>query len=66
MNHDYHSKMKHIDVQYHFMGDMVESKKAMLKKFETLENVLVLLKKSMNIENLSWCREAMSIFDLDC
>jgi hypothetical protein len=26
-NLDYHSKTKHIDVQYHFVGDMIERKK---------------------------------------
>jgi hypothetical protein len=34
----YHSRMKHIDVQYHFVRDMVESKKVLLEKVDTLEN----------------------------
>ena len=38
-NHAYHSKMKHIDVQYHFVRDMVQSKKLLLEKVDTLENV---------------------------
>ena len=28
----YHSKIMHIDVQYHFVRDMVESKKVLLEK----------------------------------
>ena len=31
-NPTYHSKTKHIDVQYHFMRDMVEEKKVLLEK----------------------------------
>ena len=38
-NHDYHSKMKHINVQYHFVRDMVESKKVLLENVDTLDNV---------------------------
>jgi hypothetical protein len=33
-NHAYHSKMKHIDVKYHFMRDMVESNKVLLEKVD--------------------------------
>jgi hypothetical protein len=38
-NSTYHSKTKHIDVQYHFVRDMVEDKKVLLLKVDTLENV---------------------------
>ena len=31
-NPSYHSKTKHIDVQYHFVRDMVEEKKVLLEK----------------------------------
>ena len=36
----YHSRTKHIDVQYHFVRDMVESMKLLLEKVDTLENVV--------------------------
>ena len=45
---------------------MVESKKMLLEKVDTLDSVAVLLTKSMSIENFSWSREAMGISDLDC
>jgi len=38
-NPSYHSKKKHIDVQYHFVRDMVEEKKVLLEKVDTLKNV---------------------------
>ena len=65
-NPAYHSKMKHIDVQYHFVRDMVESKKVLLEKVDTLENVANSLTKSMSIEKSSWCREVMGISALGC
>ena len=53
--------MKYIDVQYHFVKDMVESMKVLLEKVDTLENVADSLKKSMRTKNFYCCREAMDI-----
>jgi hypothetical protein len=60
-NPTYHSKTKHIDVQYHFMRDMVENKKALLEKLDTLENIADSLTKSVSVMKFSWCREAMGL-----
>jgi hypothetical protein len=57
----YHSKTKNIDVQYHFVRDMVESNKVLLEKVDTLENILYSLTKSVSVVKFSWCREAMDI-----
>jgi phosphoribosyl-AMP cyclohydrolase len=65
-NPTYHSKTKHIDVQYHFFRDMVEEKKVLLVKVDTLENVADSLTKSVSTEKFSWCRESMGIYALDC
>eukprot|EP00253_Pinus_taeda_P005496 PITA_05496 len=64
-NPSYHSKTKHIDVQYHFVRDMVEDKKVFPVKADTLKNVADALKKSMSTEKFSWCRETMGIAGLD-
>jgi hypothetical protein len=61
-----HSKTKHIDVQYHFVRDMVEEKKVLLMKVETLKNVAYSLTKFVSIENFSCCRVFMGIAALDC
>jgi hypothetical protein len=61
-NPAYHSKTKHIDVQYHFVRDMVEEKKVLLEKVDTLKNVVDSLTKSVSIEKFSWCRVTMGIF----
>ena len=64
-NPSYHAKTKHIDVQYHFVRDMVEEKKVLLEKVGTLKNVADSLTKSVSIEKFSWCRESMGIDSLN-
>ena len=44
----YHSKIKHIDVQYHFVREMIENKKVSLEKVDTVDNVADLLTKSVS------------------
>jgi hypothetical protein len=65
-NLTYHSKTKHIDIQYHFVRDMVEEKKVLLMKVDTLKNVADSLTKSVSTEKFSWCRGSMGIAALDC
>ena len=64
-NPAYHSKTTHIDVQYHFVRDMVEDKRALLVNVETLKNVVDALMKSVSTEKFSWCRETMDAAELD-
>eukprot|EP00253_Pinus_taeda_P005106 PITA_05106 len=61
----YHSKKKHIDVQYHFVRDMIEDKKMFLVKVDTLKNTADALTKSVRSKMFSWCREIMGIAGLD-
>jgi hypothetical protein len=63
-NPTYHSKTKHIDVQYHFVRDMVERKKVLLEKVDTLENITDSLTKFVSVVKFSWCKEAMGIASL--
>jgi hypothetical protein len=65
-NPAYHSKTKHIDVQYHFVRDMIEEKKVSLMKVDTLKNFADSLTKSVSTEKFSWCRGSMGIVALDC
>jgi len=64
-NPTYHSKTKHIDVPYHFVREMIEDKKALLVKVDTLKNIADALTKFLSSENFSWCRETMGIAALD-
>ena len=65
-NPAYHSNTKNIDIQYHFVRDMIKEKKVLLMKVDTLNNVAESLTKSVSIENFSWCRGSMGIVSLDC
>jgi hypothetical protein len=65
-NLTYHSKTKHIDIQYHFVRYMVEEKKVFLMKVESLKNVIDSLTKCVSTEKFSWCRGSMGIAALDC
>eukprot|EP00253_Pinus_taeda_P016175 PITA_16175 len=64
-NPTYHSKIKHIDVQYHFVRDMIEGKKVLLVKVDTLKNTADALTKSVSSEKFSWCRDTMGISGLE-
>ena len=52
-NPAYHSKTKHINVQYHFVRDMIEDKKLLLVKVDTLKNTADALKKIVSSEKFS-------------
>ena len=65
-NPTYHSKTKNIDVQYHFVRDMVEEMQVLLIKLDTLKNVSYLLTKYESTEKLSCCRGSMGIVSLEC
>eukprot|EP00253_Pinus_taeda_P015319 PITA_15319 len=64
-NPAYHSKTKHIDVQYQFVRDMIEDKKVLLVKVDTLKNTADAFTKSVSSEKFSWCREIMGVLGLD-
>jgi hypothetical protein len=63
-NPTYHSKTKHIDVQYHLVRDMVERNKVLLDKVDTLENIEDSLTKFVSVVKFSWCREEINIVSL--
>jgi hypothetical protein len=65
-NPTYHSKTKHIYIQYHFVREMVEENKVLLMKVDTLKNVADSLTKSVTTEKFSWCRGSMGIAALNC
>jgi len=64
-NPAYHSKTKQIDVQYHFVRDMIEDKKVLLVMVDTLKKTIDALTKYVSSEKFSWCRETMGIAGMD-
>ena len=61
----YHSKTKHIDIRYHFVRDMIEDKKVLLVKVDTLKNTTDALTKFVSSKKFSWCRETMGVSGLE-
>jgi hypothetical protein len=45
---------------------MVEEKKVLLEKVDTLKNAADSFTKSMSTKKFFWCRETMGIAALDC
>ena len=48
MNPTFHSKMKHIEVQYHFAQEVMEDRNADLQKIHTKEKLADALTKPIN------------------
>jgi len=60
-NPTFHARMKHINVQYHFVHDMVEDGKVNLEKVDTLTNVADALTKPVSTDKFRWCSESMGL-----
>ena len=63
-NPAYHSKTKHIDVQYRFVREMVENEKVLLEKVDTVKKFANLLTKLITIEKFTWYRSGMGLIAL--
>lgn len=53
--------MKHIDVHYHFVRDMVEDDKIILKKIDTNLNLLNMLTQSVTREKFNWFKNSLGL-----
>jgi hypothetical protein len=60
-NPTFHARTKHIDVQFHFVRDMVEDGKVNLEKVDTAKNVADALTKPVGTEKFRWCSESMGL-----
>ena len=63
-NPTYHSKTKHIGVQYHFVREMIEQDNLLLKKVEIVKNTIDLLTKLISTKKFTWCRSEMGLTTL--
>ncbi|MCO5556827.1 hypothetical protein L7F22_010380 [Adiantum nelumboides] len=57
----FHAKMKHVDVKYHFIKDVLDDKRLHLVKVHTDDNPTDLLTKTLSPERFAHCRELMGI-----
>ena len=55
-NPAFHSRTKHIDVQYHFVREVVEDGSVDFQKVHTKENPADALTKLVNTDKYIWCK----------
>ncbi|GJR00053.1 retrovirus-related pol polyprotein from transposon TNT 1-94 [Tanacetum coccineum] len=60
-NPAFHSKIKHIQVQYHFVHEKVEEGTVDMQKIHTDDNVADYLTKAINGDKFKWCRSSCGL-----
>lgn len=60
-NPAFHSKTKHIRVQYHFVREKVEEGSVDILKIHTKDNLADALTKSINNDKYIWCRATIGL-----
>lgn len=60
-NPAFHSRTKHIGVQYHFVREVVEDGSVDMKKIHTKENLADVLTKPINTDKFKWCRSSCGL-----
>ena len=54
-NQVYHDRIKHVDVKYYFIRDMIKSEAVDIDKISTNENVAGMLTKTLPYEKFNYC-----------
>ncbi|GJS34883.1 retrovirus-related pol polyprotein from transposon TNT 1-94 [Tanacetum coccineum] len=62
-NPAFHSKTKHIRVQYHFVREKVEEGTMDMRKIHTDDNVADYLTKAINCDKFIWCRSSCGLVE---
>lgn len=57
----FHSKIKHIGVQYHFVHEVVEEWSVYMQKIHTKDNLADVMTKSINTDKFYWCRSSYGL-----
>ncbi|KAH9734074.1 Integrase catalytic domain-containing protein [Citrus sinensis] len=60
-NPAFHSRTKHIGVQYHFVREVVEDRSVDLQKIHTKENLADVLTKQINTDKFVWGRSSCGL-----
>jgi hypothetical protein len=60
-NPAYHSRTKHIDIQYHFIREKVDEKVIHLEKVDTKVNCADFLTKAVSLEKFKWCSSELGM-----
>lgn len=60
-NPAFHSKTKHIGVQYHFVREVVEEGSVDMQKIHTKDNLADVMTKPINADKFYWCNSSYGI-----
>ncbi|KAK0605571.1 hypothetical protein LWI29_028241 [Acer saccharum] len=60
-NPAFHSRTKHIGVQYHFVREVVEDGSVDMQKIHTKENLADVMTKPINTDKFIWCRSSYGL-----
>ena len=60
-NSTFHSRSKHIDVRYHWIRDMLESKLLKIEKIHTKDNGADMMTKALPKEKIEACKEVAGL-----
>ncbi|GKD47749.1 hypothetical protein Tco_1276725, partial [Tanacetum coccineum] len=60
-NPTFHSKTKHIRVQYHFVREKVEEGTVDMQKIHTDDNVADYMTKAINCDKFTWCQSSCGL-----
>ena len=62
-NSAFHSRTKHIGVQYHFVREVVEEESVDMQKIHTKDNLVDAMTKPINTEKFEWCRSSYGLWN---
>jgi len=62
-NPSFHSRTKHIDVQYHFVSQIVEEETMNVQKIHTKDNLAHIMAKPVNFDKFIWCRSSYGLLE---
>ncbi|XP_073133491.1 uncharacterized protein [Henckelia pumila] len=60
-NPAFHSRTKHIGVQFHFVREVVEEGSVDMQKIHTKDNIADVLTKLVNTDKFEWCRSSSGL-----
>ncbi|KAE8718737.1 hypothetical protein F3Y22_tig00109992pilonHSYRG00051 [Hibiscus syriacus] len=60
-NPAFHSRTKHIRVQYHFIREKVEEGTVDMHKIHTKDNIADFMTKAINTDKFTWCRSSCGL-----
>ncbi|KAE8698964.1 Alpha-glucan water dikinase [Hibiscus syriacus] len=64
-NPTFHSRTKHIRVQYHFICEKVKEETVDMQKIYTKDNIADFMMKAINADKFTWCRSSCGLSEIE-